>query len=312
MESLKILFIGIGSIGTRHLQNLMKVLNDKNINYSIDAFREFIGNENMSLDNYLNKIYEKTDDVPDDYDIIFINNPTKIHIETLKRFNNKGQNFFIEKPICTLEELDSLELDFLDNEKLYYVASPLRYTKVINYIKENIDPKDVISIRAISSSYLPSWRPNVDYRETYSAQKALGGGVAIDLIHEWDYISYIFGLPKNVHKIYKQVSELEVDVEDVAIYIAEFEKMVAEVHLDYFGRVPIRKMEIFTNEDTIVADLIKSKVEYLKSEEVIGFGEERNEFQIQEIEYFINLVLNNVKGSEIIDNAIKILKIIKE
>ena len=184
MESLKILFIGIGSIGTRHLQNLMKVLNDKNINYSIDAFREFIGNENMSLDNYLNKIYEKIDDVPDDYDIIFINNPTKIHIETLKRFNNKGQNFFIEKPICTLEELDSLKLDFLDNEKLYYVASPLRYTKVINYIKENIDPKDVISIRAISSSYLPNWRPNVDYRNTYSGHIDQGGGVSIDLIHE--------------------------------------------------------------------------------------------------------------------------------
>lgn len=169
----KILFIGIGSIGTRHLTNLLEVLKEKAIPYEIDAYRPFLGNENMDLDDNLTNIYTDFSDIPKDYDMIFINNPTKLHLKTLKDFNNKGKNFFIEKPFCTLEELENLKLDFLNKEKLYYVAAPLRHTKVINYLKENINPKDIYSVRVISSSYLPEWRPGVDYRTTYSAQKKL-------------------------------------------------------------------------------------------------------------------------------------------
>ena len=173
MNKLKILFIGIGSIGTRHLINTLDILKEKKIEYSIDSFREFLGNENTSLDEQVNNIFTNFEDIPDDYDVIFINNPTRFHKETLKRFNEKSRCFFIEKPICTTEELNDLNLDFLKEDNFYYVASPLRYTKVINYLKENIDPKRVYSIRVISSSYLPEWRPNVDYRSTYSAKKEL-------------------------------------------------------------------------------------------------------------------------------------------
>lgn len=173
MKNLKILFIGIGSIGTRHLINTLEILKEKQINFKIDVFREYLGNENTSLDSNLNRIYTEFEDVPDDYDVLFINNPTKLHIETLKRFHSKSKCFFIEKPLCTIEQLNELDLNFLSEDKLYYVASPLRYTKVIDYLKKNIDIKKVNSIRAISSSYLPDWRPNQDYRETYSAKKEL-------------------------------------------------------------------------------------------------------------------------------------------
>ena len=61
------------------------------------------------------------------------------------------------------------------------------------YVKNNVDLSKVYSARAISSSYLPDWRPGQDYRTTYSAHKDMGGGVSIDLIHEWDYLSWLFG-----------------------------------------------------------------------------------------------------------------------
>ena len=80
--------------------------------------------------------------------------------------------------------MDRAERIQLKYGSTYYVACPLRYNAVIQYIKDNIDLQDVISVRSISSSYLPDWRPGVDYRKTYSAKKELGGGVSIDLIHE--------------------------------------------------------------------------------------------------------------------------------
>ena len=143
-------------------------------------------------------------------------------------------------------------------------------------------------------------------------KRNFGGGVAIDLIHEWDYISYIFGLPLDVKKIYKKVSNLEIDVEDIAIYIAEYPNMLAEVHLDYFGRKAIRKIEFFTSSDLIEADLINSNIKYLNSKKTIEFGEERNQFQKKEIEHFVKSVLENKYEYSNIKNAVEVLKIVKE
>ena len=128
------------------------------------------------------------------------------------------------------------------------MACPLRYTNVIQYLKETIDPKKVNSVSIISSSYLPDWRPGTDYRNTYSAHKNLGGGVAIDLIHEWDYLSFLFRYASKKWKSFMgKISNLEIDSDDYAIYIAKYTNdMIAELHLDYFGRKTIRAIEEFT------------------------------------------------------------------
>lgn len=128
------------------------------------------------------------------YDAIFITNPTTMHIDTLHKLMNKLRTFFIEKPLrpmgCKEDSIDSLPSD-----KVFYVACPLRYTGIVRYLKDNIDWNKVYSLRAMSSSYLSEWRPETDYSKCYSARKELGGGVAVDLIHEWDYISYLIGKP---------------------------------------------------------------------------------------------------------------------
>ena len=90
--------------------------------------------------------------------------------------------------------------------------------------------------RVICSSYLPDWRPGVDYRTVYSAHKALGGGVTIDLIHEWDYLVDLFGVPQQLYNFKGTYSDLEIDSDDLSVYIAKYPTLLAEVHLDYFGR----------------------------------------------------------------------------
>lgn len=311
-KSYKIAIIGVGSIGKRHLINVDKVLRNKGINYSIDLFRR---RDSRSLDetlaNIVSCIYTEYEDFPDDYDAIFVTNPTYLHYDTIKRFSDKSRNMFIEKPIFDDVKLDILKLK-LDEKGVYYVACPLRYTSVIQYVKNEIDLKSVYSVRAICSSYLPDWREGTDYKTTYSASLEQGGGVSIDLIHEWDYMIYLFGKPKRVMNFRGKFSQLEIDSDDLSVYIAQYDNMLAEVHLDYFGRKSIREIQLFTEEDTIIADIANSEIRFLKENKVIQFNEDRNSYQRREIENFFNILEGKTKNENDINTALATLKIAKE
>lgn len=312
MKKLKIGIVGLGSIGTRHLKNLTAVLDERNINYEMDAIRSNTGKpvsaeiaalikQNVSL--------EKA--VKENYDILFITNPTSMHFDTLQKFSKNAKAFFVEKPVFDTWDIDLDDLQ-LENDKIVYVACPLRYTAVIDYLKKNIDIKDVFSVRMISSSYLPDWRPGIDYRQTYSAKKELGGGVSIDLIHEWDYLYYLFGEPDEVCSFKGKYSGLEINSDDLAVSIARYPDKIAEIHLDYFGRSPIREIQLFTADDIITGDLINQKVSFMKSQKIINFGEQRNDYQKKEIEMFMDIFEKKAENPNDLHTALKVLKLAKE
>lgn len=312
MGKYKIAIIGLGSIGTRHLLNISHVLTERNISHSIDLIRS---NKNKIISEDLKKlignIYYSYEEVPDDYDVIFVTNPTHLHYETVKKYAPKTRHMFIEKPVFDDINISIKEL-MLKDDGIYYVACPLRYTDVIQYVKNEIDLNKVYCARVICSSYLPEWRPGVDYRTTYSAHAEQGGGVSIDLIHEWDYINYLFGRPKEVYNLRGKISDLEIDSDDLSIYIARYKRMMVEVHLDYFGRKTIRELQLFTDEDTIIGDIANSEIRYMKSGKTISFKESRNDFQLKEISYFFDLIQGKSKNHNDIDTAISTLKIAKE
>ena len=312
MKVYKIAVIGFGSIGKRHLNNIYDVLTSKNISFTIDLIRRSNSNtiDGITL-KLINNVYTSYEDIPNDYDIIFIANPTNLHYQTIKKYIHKTKHMFIEKPVFDDSKLSVDDLKIKENA-IYYVACPLRYTDVIQYIKNNVDISTILNVRVICSSYLPDWRANVDYRSTYSARKSEGGGVSLDLIHEWDYIQYLFGLPKKVYNLKGRFSELEIDCEDLSVYIAEYDKMLIELHLDYFGRKAIREVQIITKDDTIIADLINSKIRYLCNGNEISFKETRNDFQIKEIEYFFDLIEGKVLNHNNLDMAVQTLKIAKD
>ena len=310
MKELKICFAGIGSIARRHIKNMINVCDERNIELQIDAIRR---NESVAtdIDNLITHVYYNIEDIPSDYDVAFITNPTEYHLDTIKVLKGKTKHFFIEKPLVTTEQLDRVNEINIENGSVYYVACPLRYNAVIQYLKQNINTNDVLSVRSISSSYLPEWRPGTDYRNTYSAHNKLGGGVAIDLIHEWDYLSFLFGIPQKIYCLTGKISDLEIDSEDYAIYIAKYKDKIAELHLDYFGRKNIREIQIFSKEDTIIGDIANCKINFLKSGKNIEFNEERDDFQKRELIHFLDIIDRNVESDSDIDNSIQVLKMTK-
>lgn len=305
---MKVCFVGIGSIARRHIKNLRELFDD----IHIDALHHNASSESnctkTASEEFINNHYYDADKLPDDYDVIFITNPTKMHYDTLKSLHCKGKHFFIEKPVFMTGEEDIEQLN-LREDSIYYVACPLRYTNVLQYVKNNIDFEKVYSVRCISSSYLPDWRPEVDYRKTYSAIKELGGGVEIDLIHEWDYVTWLLGYPKYVNNIFAKKSNLQINSNDVAVYIADYDKQIVEIHLDYFGKYVIRTIELFCDKDIVRVDLIKQKISWLNGEQTIDLQQDRNEYQKRELEAFFEMIKGRKRNDNSIQNAYKILRL---
>lgn len=309
MNKLDVCFVGIGSIAKRHIKNLSDICKEDGIELSIDAITRSGKIIDILMAKYINCAYSKISELKKVYDAVFITNPTELHISTLKEISDKGKNFFIEKPISSLNQVESAKSYRCNTNAVYYVACPLRYNAVIQYIKENINADDVISVRSISSSYLPDWRPNQDYRDTYSAHKDLGGGVSIDLIHEWDYLTFLFGKPESVKSYIGKKSRLEIDSEDYAIYVAEYNNKIVELHLDYFGRRTIREIMLFTTDDTIIGDIANNRISFLKSGKELDFNEERDDYQKREIRHFLNMIDGKVSQDSTISHAIDVLRL---
>lgn len=302
---MKVCFIGLGSIAGRHIRNLKEILGAET---EIDVLRSGHGKPlDESLAACISRVCHTEAELSEHYDAVFITNPTSLHYETLKKHLHRSQYFFIEKPVFETGGEDITAFQGLG--KVFYVACPLRYTNVIKYLKNNIDFSKVHSMRCISSSYLPEWRPGTDYRNTYSAHKDLGGGVSIDLIHEWDYIHHLIGSPQRVQSIIRKKSNLEIDSDDIAVYIAEYTDKLVELHLDYFGRKTIRQAELYMEDDTIIADLVNQKITYLKSGQIIDLSQERNEYQKCELEHFIAIMQGKIKCDNDLEEACNILKI---
>lgn len=308
-EQYKIAVIGLGSIGRRHIKNIEEVLKERKISFAIDLIRSGEGKCEISNIN-INEIYYLNDIVPDNYDVIFITNPTYLHFNTIKSFINNTKHMFIEKPVFDSINVDINELN-LKSKSQYYVACPLRYTNVIQYLRTQCDLNNVYCVRIICSSYLPDWRPGQDYRNTYSAHKSQGGGVSVDLIHEWDYLCYLFGEPEKVINVNGKFSNLEIDSEDLSLYFATYRNMVAEVHLDYFGRKAMREIQLFSANDTIVGDLINNEIRYLHSGNIISLKENRDKYQKKEIEHFFDIIEGSAINDNDITRAFKTLKIVK-
>lgn len=304
-----IAFVGLGSIGTRHLNNVRVFLDARGDTYTIDLYRHKL-QDCLPDGVHMQYLYGEELSDKQQYDIVFVTNPTSMHEEAVRKFIGHARAFFIEKPVFGTSDVDEELLSQLDGIP-NYVACPLRYNPVLQYVHESGLCKDAIAVRAICSSYLPEWRPNTDYRHCYSAHRDMGGGVGIDLIHEWDYLTWLLGMPEECNSIQTKISNLEIDSDDIAIYIAKTKNTSIEVHLDYFGRKPIRQLDIFLPDDTIRCYLIQGSITYLKSGEQLQLDAERNAFQMKEIAHFFDIVDKKIVTDSSARHAVQVLKIAK-
>ena len=311
---MKILVVGYGSIGKRHVNNLLLI---PDIEIIICTHRHDIDNE---LKNKC-KIIESLDECINEKPIAaIISNVTSLHIQTALKLASAGLHLFIEKPLSNnLENMEKL-LDIVCERKLVtFMGFNLRFHECIKKIKELLENNTIgkiISVNAESGSYLPDWHPYEDYRNSYASKENLGGGVVLTCIHEIDYLHWFFGEIKELFAMTGKFSDLKIEVDDLASVIMKFSNnIIAELHLDFFQKPDFRCCKIIGTNGTIYWDSTDNIVKvydiklkkWIEKINIINY--ERNDMYVDEMKYFLDCVSINKNTNNDIKNGISTLKI---
>jgi predicted dehydrogenase len=196
---------------------------------------------------------------------VLICTPPHLHVELAIKALESGAHVFIEKPISnSMEGIDRLIEESHGRNRIIQVGYNWRFHDGLQKIKQLLDADSIGRVmwaRAETGQYLPDWRPQLDYRQNYTAQHAMGGGIILDGSHELDYMRWLLGEVSQIYCRAGTLSDLEVDVEDTASIILTFESgIIGEIHLDFVQRARARNCKIVGTEGTIIWDHISGSL----------------------------------------------------
>lgn len=234
-------------------------------------------------------------------DCVLVTGPASQHVAASLPFAERGIPLFIEKPLSdSLDEADKLLAACARGGAPPVVGYNLRFSRALQAVKRTLTDGvigRVIAVRAEVGQYLPDWRPGSDYSRGVSARSELGGGVLLELSHELDYVRWLVGEVSSVCARVGRLSDLEIDVEDVAELVLGFRNgAIGSIHLDMVQRAPTRTCRLIGVDGTIVWDGIRRHAAVFSAasrewtEICAADAEDSNEMYVAELRHFLDCV----------------------
>jgi predicted dehydrogenase len=320
---MRILFVGLGSIGQRHLRNIKRLYGD---DVEIMAYRvrglsrtfsdDMKIKEGVDLEKAYNiKVFsDYTCALNEKPDAVFITNITSKHVEFALKAAEAKCDIFMEKPLSdSMQNISELVDVVKANSCVFYMGYQNRYHPCIIHVREVLEQGVLGRLLSVDNEFserLSTMHTYEDYRQTYMARKEMGGGPVLNLqIHCFDYLQWLLGTPLSVYSVCPKTSALEVDVESSSSSIFEFMtpegyKLPVYTHTDFFQFPPVHKFKIVGEKGRIEADINKATFRLfidgeLKEEEVYG-NFVRNDMFITEIQdFFKHIQERNQSSSDI-------------
>lgn len=255
---MRILIVGTGSIGQRHIRNLQNLVRRPEFILLRDGARE----DDFSRQLGAAVVGSYAQALAKNPGFAVIATPSVFHFQALQSLLPAQVPCYVEKPVVTTEvQVEQLKhlLAGLVTIPTTLAGCNLRFLPSLQLLQQLIrDGAIGCPVRASLQvgQWLPDWRPAQDYRQSYSAFCERGGGVVLDLIHELDAARWLFGEFDQVHSLGGRYSRLDIESEDsAAIILGRVGGPVTSLSLDYVSRRPIRRYEIVGDEGTLVWNL---------------------------------------------------------
>lgn len=327
----KILFVGLGSIGQRHMRNLKTLLGNQVefLAYRVRRLQTTFSDTMQVRDGvqleeeYGIKVYSNYDEaLCQNPDVVFITNITAKHMECALKAAEKGLHIFMEKPLSdSLEGVEMLKVLQQEKRLHIFMGYQNRYHPCIKKLREVLNQEVLGNIVSVKSSYcerLITMHTYEDYSTTYMARKDMGGGPLLNLqIHDLDILQWLFGMPDKVNAILEKHSALNISVEDHAFIQYKVPYKNGEVSVfsesDFLAYPPVHRFVVTGDKARVEIDMNAARfVLYngdgsINEETYADFR--RNDMFIEELKDFLDCIEKDTEEKIPLEEGIKGLTI---
>ena len=310
---MKFVIAGLGSIGRRHLRNLVSLGERDIILYR--------SHSSTLPDDELKGFPVETDlaaALGHHPDAVIISNPTSMHLDVAIPAAEAGCHLLLEKPVShSLERIDSLRSAVRSGGGQVLMGFQFRFHPTLRTAARLLAEKALgrpISARCHWGEHLPGWHPWEDYRRSYTARADLGGGVVLTMCHPLDYLSWLLGTPQLAWASVDTAGDLGIAVDDIAEIGLRFPTgAIASVHLDYLQQPATHHLEIigtqgtlrWNNADGSLALFQPGKAAWQTFQAPPGF--ERNWLFMDEMKHFLAVARSEVQPVCGLEDGIRVL-----
>ncbi len=230
---MKFVIAGLGSIGRRHLRNLVSLGEMDIILYR--THNSTMPEEDLAGFEVLSDYQQALAARPD---AVIVSNPTALHLDIAIPAADQGVHIMLEKPVShSMDRISELQQAAHQKGVKTLVGFQYRFHPTLGKLREILlsgEIGDPVSCRAHWGEYLPNWHPWEDYRKSYAARPDLGGGVVLTLCHPFDYLRWILGEVDTIWAFTSVSDELPIGTESIAEVGMKFANgATGTVHLDY-------------------------------------------------------------------------------
>ena len=315
----RILIVGLGSIGQRHLRLARQFFPNADIRVLrhrlVEGKPEFANGTFFNLNEAL--VFRPQ--------LAVIANPAPMHANAAIAMAGVGAHLLIEKPLAvTLADGEGILAACKEAGVICQVGYNLRFLPSLCRFRELLVQRAVgriLSVHSEIGQYLPSWRPDKDYRDGVSARRSLGGGALLELSHEIDYLCWIFGKYSWVKAYLGTQSQLEIDVEDTAHILIGFEpdglgkQVVANLSMDFVRHDSKRVCTVIGENGSLRWDAIAGLIEICRPGgcwvQLASYKTQRDESYIAEWQGWLRAIETKTVPEVSVEDGLRVLYVIE-
>lgn len=313
----RILICGLGSIGRRHA----RILRQNFPSIELSVWRSGQGAECPELELMSHHFLDLDAAIRWKPDAAVICSPAPLHQHQALSLIRERIPVLIEKPVGIGSEPQEGWDELLQHSQTVpvVIGYVLRHDPCAEYLKKKMDSGEfgkVLEADFYCGSWLPDWRPNLDYRSCVSSKQSMGGGVLLELSHEIDLALWLLDDFEITFASLRQSGLLDIDVEDQALLTGSGSNCsLITIRLNFCSRPSRRNIVIRCEKGEINWDLLKGKVDLSTGDqELHSFNpsfQSDDRFRLQ-AERFIECIYKHEAPYCSLNDGLKVMKLINQ
>jgi predicted dehydrogenase len=316
----RVLIVGFGSIGSRHLRLARQLLPKADIRLLRHQAYDFVPEDaNGCFHDLANALKFQPQ-------LAVVANPAPFHLQVALPLAEQGVHLLIEKPLSVSSAEVSQLIEICESRQcILMIGYNLRFLPSLTRFRDLVRSGElagkVASVRCEIGQYLPTWRQGVDYRKGVSARNDLGGGALLELSHEIDYLCWIFGRVDWVSASLLRQGHLDIDVEDSAHLLLGFEpaadghQLVASLNMDFIRHDTTRSCVAIGSRGSLRWNALTGCVDFFACgaanwQTIYTLVPERDESYLSEWNHLLRLIKHREKPLVSGEDGLRVMEVI--